>query len=194
MRAACLILVWACGGKTTPAPPSNLQRGDPPAKPAVENCEPHSSGWKPGNHDRFSFEDSKSGKYGYKDRGGKVVIPATFTAAYEFSPHGLAGVVVEVKTGSPFQFIDPSGNPRARAYAFDNGPDYFQEGYARIVDDAKLVGFIDEKGTIKIAPRFVSAAPFCRGKAEVELDDGTFFIDKQGTKTTPPPPDTGAVP
>ncbi|MBA2542652.1 MAG: WG repeat-containing protein [Deltaproteobacteria bacterium] len=194
MRAAWLILVWACGGKTAPAPPANVGRGDLPPKATVEDCEPRSSGWKPGNHDRVAFEDPKTNKHGYKDRAGNIVIPAIYHAVYEFSPHGLAGVVADVKAGSPFQFIDPSGKPLARAYAFDNGPDYFQEGYARIVDDAKRVGYIDEKGTITIAPKFVSAAPFCRGKAEVELDDGTFFIDKQGKKTTAPTPDTGATP
>lgn len=190
MRVAWLILIFACGTKPNPGPTNITTTTDSgaQAKPAVENCEPNSSGHSPGNHDRYSFEDPKTGKYGFKDKAGKVVLPPVYLSVYEFSPHGMAGVVVDGKDG-PFQFIDPSGKLLARAYAFDNGPDYFQEGYARIIDDAKRVGYIDERGRIAIAPKFVSAAAFCRGKAEVEIDGGTYFIDKQGNKTTPPAPD-----
>jgi hypothetical protein len=191
MRAAWVILVCACGGTTTPSGPHNVQRGgggEPPKSASIESCEPSSSGHKPGNHDRYMFEDPATGKYGFKNKAGTVVLPAIYPSVYEFSPFGVAGVVVE-GTGGPFQFIDPTGKTLARAYAFDNGPDYFQEGYARIIDDAKRVGYIDERGRVVIAPRYLSAAPFCRGKAEVEIDGGTHYIDKQGNKTTPPAPD-----
>jgi hypothetical protein len=180
------MVVGACGGNTAGAP-VNVHRGsgDPVVK-AADNCEPHSTGWHPGNHDRFSFEDPATHKYGFKDGKGTIVIPASFPHVYEFSPTGVAGVI-DGKT--PFVFIDPSGKVLARAYAFDNGPDYFQEGLARIVDDANKVGFITDAGQIAIAPRFTGAAAFCHGKAEVEIDDTTFFIDRQGNKTTPPTPD-----
>jgi hypothetical protein len=181
----------ACGGTATPAPANVTKTTDTtdPVTLSADDCTARSTGWKPGNHDRFAFADPASGKYGYRDRAGKVAIAPTFLHAYEFSPHGVAGVVAETRSGSPFQFIDPTGKVLARAYAYDNGPDYWQEGMARIVDDAKRVGFISERGTIAIAPKFLAAAAFCHGKAEVELEGETFFIDKQGNKTTPPVPD-----
>jgi hypothetical protein len=193
MRLAIVFVIAACGEKSAPTTPANVgkQTGvrTDPVKLSVEDCTSLGGGWKPGNHDRFAFQDPASKKYGFRDKAGKVAIAATFLHAYEFSPHGVAGVVVDGKQGSPFQFIDPTGKVLARAFAFDNGPDYWQEGMARIVDDAKRVGFIDERGTIAIAPKFISAAAFCHGKAEVELDGETFFIDKRGNKTTPPVPD-----
>ena len=191
MRAVWLIVACACGGKPAPGLPSNVRpTPDDPKRTYVENCEPVSKGHASGQRDRYSFEDSKTRKWGFKDKAGKVVIPAVYEHVYEFSPQGLAGVVAPAKDGgSPFLFIDPSGKPIARVYPFDNGPDYFQEGLARIVDDNKRVGFIDERGTIVIAPKFALAASFCHGKAEVEVDDGTYFIDRQGNKTTPPAPD-----
>jgi hypothetical protein len=187
VRLAILILFAACSGKAGPAAPSNVQKGSgDPMKAAAEDCTSISTGWKPGNVDRFSFKDPATGKHGFKDKAGKVAIAPSFSHVYEFSPAGVAGVVVDVKDGSPFQFIDPSGKLLARAYAFDNGPDYWQEGMARIVDDAKRVGYITDRGVIAIAPKYLSAAAFCHGKAEVEIEGETYFIDKQGNKTTPP--------
>jgi len=192
MRALWLIVVGACRSTPTAAPPSNVRTTvAPKTATVVENCESASNGFKPGNHDRYSFEDPKTTKWGFKDKSGKLVIPAIYEHVYEFSPSGLAGVVAPAKDGTPFLFLDPSGKAIARVFAFDNGPDYFQEGYARIVDDQKRMGFIDETGKIAIAPKFVFASPFCHGKSEVELDEGTYFIDRQGNKTTAPPPDTG---
>jgi WG containing repeat len=196
MRLAIVIVFGACSGKAAPVP-TKVQKGSgDPAKAAVEDCTSVGLGWKPGNVDRYSFKDDATGKLGFKDKAGNVVIAPTFKYGYEFSPYGVAGVVVDIdaKHGSPFGFIDPSGKLLARAFAFDNGPDYWQEGMARIVNDAKLVGYITDRGTITIAPKYLAAAAFCHGKAEVELDDTTFFIDKQGNKTTPPVPDTEPVP
>lgn len=186
MRLAFVISIGACGS-TPVQPPANVHKGsgDAPRK-ALENCEAQSTGWHAGNHDRFSFEDPRTHKYGFKDGEGTIVIPAIFPHVYEFSPNGVAGVV---DGESPFLFIDPAGKSLARAYALDNGPDYFQEGLARIVDDANKVGFITEAGQIAVPPKFTGAAPFCHGKAEVEIDEDTFYIDRQGNKTTPPTPD-----
>lgn len=189
MRALSLIVVAACGGKAVTPPPSNTASHveKPQPKQVDETCEPRASGFDPGNHDRFSFEDPATNQYGFKDGKGTVVIPAIYPSVYEFSPDGLAGVV-SPKAGAPtpFLFIDPSGKARSRAYAFDNGPDYFQEGYARIVDDNKRVGYIDERGAIAIAPKFTNATAFCHGKAHVEIGLDRYWIDRQGNQTKPP--------
>lgn len=189
MRARSLIVVAACGGKAVAPAPSNVvphveQRAP---KPVVENCEPRASGGGPGNHDRFSFEDPQTHQYGFKDGKGTIVLPAVYSSVSEFSPDGLAGVV-SPKPGAPtpFLFIAPSGKAVARAYAFDNGPDYFQEGYARIVDDAKRIGYIDERGAIAIAPKFTGATAFCHGKAHVEIGLDRYWIDRKGNPTKPP--------
>ena len=74
-----------------------------------------------------------------------------------------------------------SGKVLAKAFGFDNGPDYFQEGYARIVGPTGKVGFIDERGHIAITPQFDAASSFCHGKAEVTVGGKTSKIDPSGT-------------
>jgi WG containing repeat len=186
MRWPWLFLV-ACGTQPPPAPVGNAHpRGNAaPAVAAKEDCSSRIEGWKAGNLDRFAFEDGNH-KFGFRDGKGRVVIAAQYNHVYEFSPYGIAAVV---DATHPFLFIDASGKVLAQAFAYDNGPDYFQEGYARIVDPDKKVGFVTERGAIATPPRFEAAASFCHGKAEVEIDGETYFIDKHGNKTTPPPLD-----
>jgi hypothetical protein len=177
MRALVFFLV-ACGSTPQKSP---LSSSAPPDQAVVSdapmNCESSVEDSKPGNHDRFAFE-SPDGRYGYKDGKGNVVIAPTLNFAYEFKPGGIAAVV---DANAQFAFIDPTGKRIARAYAFDNGPDYFQEGFARIVDDHKKIGFMSDRGVI-IAPQFDSAESFCNGKAQVTRNNETFSIDRSGKR------------
>jgi hypothetical protein len=188
MRSFVLLLV-ACGSSTPPATPIS-SRAPAEVSPALvtdapTDCSSHTEDSAPGNHDRFAFEDA-GGRYGYKDSKGNVVITPTLNFAYEFKPTGIAAVV---DANAQLAFIDTSGKRIARAFAFDNGPDYFQEGFARIVDDKKLIGFISDRGVIPaaLAPRFDKAESFCGGKAKVMEHGKVFFIDRTGAPTEPPP-------
>lgn len=60
----------------------------------------------------------------------------------------------------PFYFLK-SGLARKTIY-YDNGPDYFQEGFARTSWNGKI-GFIDKKLTIIIPPSYDFAFPFQDG-------------------------------
>src|SRR5262245_41114998 len=174
-----MLVLVACGGGATkrePAPP------EPPVAAGPEECTSSVESAKAGNHDRFAFQDP-DGLYGYKNKKGDVVIAPRLRYAYEFKPGGIAAAV---DNDSSFVFIDTDGKVIARAFAFDNGPDYFQEGHARIVDDAKKVGFINERGEITIAPQFDEAESFCGGKAAVREAGKQLYIDKRGQPTTPP--------
>ncbi len=51
-------------------------------------------------------------------------------------------------------------------FAFDNGPDYPQEGLFRIVKQGKM-GFADNSGHIIVKPQFYFAFPFNEGKAKI---------------------------
>lgn len=147
-----------------------------------ENCEAFVESSKPGNHDRYAFE-GPDGLYGYKTGKGQIAVAARLRYAYEF---GRGGIAAAVDTDASFVFIDTAGKVIARAYAYDNGPDYFQEGHARIVDDKKKVGYINDRGVITISPRFDEALSFCHGKAEVYEAGKKRWIDKRGEPTTPP--------
>ena len=125
-------------------------------------CEPEMAmGHQPGAHDRYRFE-AADGRHGFKDKSGKVAIEPRFRFAYEFSPDGVAAVVEDKR----FAFIDVTGRVIAEAFPYDNGPDYFVEGRARILRHAR-VGFIDRAGKIAIEPRWEWAASFCEGRAAV---------------------------
>lgn len=171
------VLVTACGSsKQVPAPLS------PAPPPTDEDCAAQVESSPPGNHDRYAFSDDDGATYGYKDGRGTVVIAPRFRFAYEF---GLGGVAAAVEPparegGVPrFVFIDSAGNVLAVAYAFDNGPDYFQEGLARIIDDGKI-GYLDRAGAIVIAPQFAGATGFCHGHATVHDVTSEWEIDRAG--------------
>jgi hypothetical protein len=195
VRTLLLIALAACGGsRVAPTPPSNRVREATRAAPrlvtdAPMDCTSTTEDAAPGNHDRFLFE-SQDGGFGYKDRDGKVVILPTFTAGYEFKAGGIAAVI---DGNGRFAFIAPSGRILARAFAFDNGPDYFQEGFARIVDDTGKIGFISDRGVIPdgLRPHFTKAESFCNGMVKVEQDGNTVFVDRTGATVDPmhPPGD-----
>ena len=175
MRVACVLLLVACGGSTPKTIAILPAEGDESCSSSIEDA-------KPGNADRFAFE-TDDGMHGYKNGTGEVVIPPTLRFAYEFRPTGIAAIVAN---DGHFAFIDASGKELARAYAFDNGPDYFQEGHARIVDSAGKIGFIAQSGRIAIAPVFERADGFCHGAAHVTRDGRTYYIDKHGVDRAAP--------
>jgi hypothetical protein len=133
------------------------------AEPAAdESCEEQMFDHPPGTSGLHAFEDAASGKWGYRDETGKVVVAPRFHTVYEFSPEGIAGAYGDE---GPV-FIDKTGRVLARALDHDNGPDYFVAGRARIVKDGK-VGFIDKQGRVVIEPRYEFATQFCRARAAV---------------------------
>jgi hypothetical protein len=109
----------------------------------------------------FAFE-SPEGLVGFKDAQGQVVIPAQLQMATSFFEQGLAAGVLNGQG----VFFNRTGRVIAQAFIYDNGPDYFSEGLARIVQGGKI-GFIDKTGVMVIAPQFDFATPFCAGHAKV---------------------------
>ena len=91
--------------------------------------------------------------------------------------------------------IDQSEKELVEFFIYDNGPDYFEEGLARIQKDGKI-GFVNEAGEIVIEPQFAFADPFENGKARatnsgVKKTEGEhwfwdskdwFYIDTTGKK------------
>jgi hypothetical protein len=73
-----------------------------------------------------------------------------------------------ILVGREILFALPSGKT-ARTLLFDNGPDYFREGLARTVRDAK-VGFVDEHLEVVIPRIWDFAFPFEGGVSRVCLD------------------------
>jgi hypothetical protein len=147
------------------AEPSPEGRAPPPADapPEEPDCPATMfSDQPPGAHGLHVFEDP-GGLLGYEDAAGRPVISPRFRFAYEFSEQGVAAAID--LAGRPV-FLDTNGAELAEAYFYDNGPDYFSSGRARIVGGGK-VGFIDEHGNVVIAPTWDGATSYCGPVAAV---------------------------
>lgn len=130
------------------------------------------------------LEDSQY-LYGYLDRQGKEVVPATFLTANEFQDDKA---VVQFQS-KEYALINKNGKALHKyPYPFvgnmGEGLLAFKE-----TEDGKF-GYIDVKGTIVIPPKFTSAMPFEHGRAIVNMaeDYGNEYglIDKEGNFIYPP--------
>ena len=125
-----------------------------------------------------SYHDKKTDLYGLKNKRGTIVIPPQYEAIYVrsgmeklFHPsfpetEYLVGVV---KKGELFR-IGKDGSMKFRSVFFDNGPDYYEEGVARFVQQVNgedKIGFHDRKSTVIIPPIYSFASPFRNGYAFV---------------------------
>ncbi|MGJ7030793.1 WG repeat-containing protein [Niabella hirudinis] len=124
---------------------------------------------------RYYFMDPKDSLIGVKDDKGKVIIPPLGNPVYE--PQDLnepitdslifIGDFINDYTGASGSFgsmYDRSGTFLYRPLAYDNGPDYFEEGLARCVQKGK-VGFVNEQGKVAIRPQWDWVSPFNYGYA-----------------------------
>lgn len=136
----------------------------------------------------------ESGKTGFKNTEGEVVIPARFYHTSGFNGSPIAAVVDE----DGWAYINTSGEILFRPFVYDNGPDYFSEGLARFVENGKI-GFHNQGGEVIIEPAFDFAMPFSEGRAAVckgckkimqgehsTMEGGEWgFIDKEGNLVIP---------
>lgn len=117
-----------------------------------------------------------SGKFGFKDAAGNVVVPAHFDAAGSFS-EGLAAV----KSGKKWGFIDHRGDVVIPISYDEVGP--FSEGRAW-VRNGKKVGYINPKGDYVIAPLYDYdphySMSFKNGLAVVLKDKQILYLDSSG--------------
>lgn len=96
------------------------------------------------------FTDPKTKLKGYKNKSGKIIIPAQFEHAMRFNKYGIADVFRN-EPGKRWHKINKSGQFVAQSYEIDNGPDYDVKGISRIIENKK-VGYINTAGKIIIPP------------------------------------------
>jgi hypothetical protein len=105
--------------------------------------------------------------YGYKNSGGKVVIPAEYMRAEAFQNQ-----IAFVADRQKWMIIDTKGKiiPITPFLIEENNmPDAFSNGLARLEKDGKI-GYYDNTGRVVIAPQFAFGYPFEGGKAKVCTD------------------------
>jgi hypothetical protein len=127
------------------------------------------------NAQDLQYYKTSSGKYGYKDKYGNIVIPPRFEDAGNFADNGLAAVKLNWKWG----FINKTGTfviqPKfGYAYVFASN------GLAAVSLNGKY-GYIDKTGRFVIQPQFSNANHFAsNGLAAVALNGKYGYIDKTG--------------
>lgn len=136
----------------------------------------------------------KDDKWGYVDLSGKVQIPYQYPFVFTDTLNTIAFVV---EAGDyKIKAIDKNNNQLFTVFNYDNGPDYEEEGFFRIVDDnTNKMGFANNQGQIIIAPEYDFVLPFSDGLSafniggeQIQFEDGhsTFsggkwgFIDHDG--------------
>lgn len=128
------------------------------------------------------------GHFGFIDKTGTLVIPATFFIAQDFS-QGLAAVRVEETPTSKFGYIDRAGRFAISPRFNQAAP--FSEGLASVEVSGQVVGnrveniaygFIDQTGQLVIAAAYQLAGSFSEGLARVAISfgEGMGFIDRNG--------------
>lgn len=150
-----------------------------------------------GNTDSRLFVVEKNDLYGYVNAKGDTVIDCKYPLSYTDTIERI-GFVINKK--GKIECFNNKGKFLFYVFNFDNGPDYIEEGYFRILDHNGLFGFADSLGNVVIKPQYKFAYPFKGGKAEVTYkgkmvpaspngdgywiwaSDDWFFISPKGKK------------
>ena len=100
----------------------------------------------------------------FVDRAGQVVIPVkAYDATFTDTLRTFATVVDS--TGQLIG-IDRSGQRLFEVFAYDNGPDYVEEGLFRVIREGEI-GYANPLGEVVIPCQFECAYPFEGGRAKV---------------------------
>jgi len=135
------------------------------------------------------FRDS-NGKYGYKNKQGKIIIEPKYDKAFEFS-EGLAGIRQNGKWG----YIDKKGIEIVKPQYSYTGS--FQNGIAYINIDGKVDGYgnvdggkwglIDKSGKEIVPPKYDEVNRyFMEDYTIVKINEKYGVINNTGKETVPP--------
>ena len=128
--------------------------------------------------------DRQTGKWGYIDKSGKMVVTPRFDAASAFNMERAAVRIGDTKSGK-WGYIDSSGKIVIERQ-FDRADDFSEALAAIRIGDGKAEkwGYIDKSGKMVVDPQFAYAAPFSDSIAKVCIGDVSTckwgYIDQEG--------------
>ena len=119
-------------------------------------------------------------RVGLKDEAGRVLVPARYPdigwTVYDEDPQGgeiefitsihQPHAADDAPAWAAGDIYDRAGHYLYSPISFDNGMDYWEEGYRRFIEDGK-VGFVDGNGRKVIPAQYAAADPFSHGYATV---------------------------
>ncbi len=118
----------------------------------------------------------KNGKWGVIDKSGQLLFNCDYDSITAFND----GVALAV-SGAHKTYLYTDGTKKDLPASYDFHA--FSDGYARIKDvkNGKW-GYVDQKGVIRIDPKYDSATDFKTGHAVVTLKDKTYSLNKSGDR------------
>lgn len=118
------------------------------------------------NNYLVSFTDSSSVQelIGYKSKQGEIIIEPKYSQVSTDTLSTMAFVLLN----SEWLAINQNGKVILKPFIYDNGPDYFEEGLFRFVENNKI-GFANADGKKIIEAKFDFATPFSGGLSEYYL-------------------------
>ncbi|MEP7272812.1 MAG: WG repeat-containing protein [Acidobacteriota bacterium] len=120
---------------------------------------------------------SRSEKWGFIHRQGKVIVEPQFDGVGAFSD-GFAQVYVQGRGG----YIDQTGGLILFPRFQETAP--FSEGLAAVCCEDGTAGYVVKTGVFAVEPTFPpgygDAGPFSEGVALVRLETGGVYIDRTG--------------
>jgi len=123
--------------------------------------------------DEPHFAVQLNGKFGFINRAGTLVIPATLYAVSEFSD----GVAIVMPTRGTGEIIDTNGKSLGKLPLYKS-IEPFSDGLAVVMQDEHHWGYVDSKGEIAIPLVFSAATSFSDGLAAVADEFGKWgWID-----------------
>ncbi|EHM49755.1 WG repeat-containing protein [Cardiobacterium valvarum] len=119
-------------------------------------------------------------RVGLKDEAGRVLVSARYPdigwTVYDEDPQGgeiefitsihQPRAADDAPAWAAGDIYDRAGHYLYSPISFDNGMDYWEEGYRRFIEDGK-VGFVDGNGRKVIPAQYAAADPFSHGYATV---------------------------
>ena len=119
-------------------------------------------------------------RVGLKDEAGRVLVPARYSdigwTVYDEDPQGgeiefitsihQPHAADDAPAWAAGDIYDRAGHYLYSPISFDNGMDYWEEGYRRFIEDGK-VGFVDGNGRKVIPAQYAAADPFSYGYTTV---------------------------
>lgn len=121
----------------------------------------------------------KNGLYGYANINGRVIIPAKFTRAYNFSAEGFAIVSTNTDRKNEFGFINQQGNFIVEPKY--SGAKHFVNGFAAIQHRRKW-HIIDTKGQLVSEQGFDAVGEFANGLINVKKGGKWGYINSAGSQ------------
>lgn len=118
------------------------------------------------------YYDFSKERFGFLDADGRVVIPAIYTEAHDFS-EGLAAVTTDETSIKQWGYIDVHGNTAIEPFVRTE-PDDFHDGYAIITKMNGRKVFINKEKEVKtkellVAHRFFNGYAIVRGEGTKAL-------------------------